>query len=138
MQTAPPPEALLQILAQLLAELHPEAASRLEITLDSRLDRDLGLDSLARMELLARLEKAFAVRLPEKVLTTAETPRDVLRHLVSAAPEEAAGVRQRPVDLGKPAQATAAVQSAATLVEVLEQHVRVHPDAGHILLLQGE
>jgi acyl carrier protein len=138
MQTAPPPEALLQILAQLLTELHPEAASRLEITLDSRLDRDLGLDSLARMELLARLEKTFAVRLPEKVLTTAETPRDVLRHLVSAAPEEAAGVRRRPADFGSPAQATAAVHTAATLVEVLEQHVLIHPDAGHILLLQAE
>ncbi len=137
MQTAPPPEALLQILAQLLAELHPEAASRLAISLDSRLDRDLGLDSLARMELLARLEKAFAVRLPEKVLTTAETPRDILRHLASAAPEEATGGPRRPAGFAAPGQATAAVHAAVTLVEVLEQQAGAHPDAGHILLLQG-
>jgi 1-acyl-sn-glycerol-3-phosphate acyltransferase len=136
MQSATPPEVLLEILSHLMAELHPEAASRLDITLDSRLDRDLGLDSLARMELLARLERAFAVRLPEKALTTAETPRDLLRHLASA-PTAATEPRRRPADFGSAGPATE-VHTAATLVEVLELHAGSHPAAGHILLLQGE
>ncbi|KGO33514.1 hypothetical protein JT06_13920, partial [Desulfobulbus sp. Tol-SR] len=113
MQSATPPEVLLEILSHLMAELHPEAASRLDITLDSRLDRDLGLDSLARMELLARLERAFAVRLPEKALTTAETPRDLLRHLASA-PTAATEPRRRPADFGSAGPATE-VHTAATL-----------------------
>ena len=71
---------LLHIIKQLAVELHPELQS-LAVELDSSLDRDLGLDSLARMELLARLEKQFAIRLSEKVLAEAETPRDLLRHL---------------------------------------------------------
>ena len=137
MPTAAPPEELLDILARLMAELHPEAAARLDITLDSRLDRDLGLDSLARMELLTRLEKSFAVRLPEKVLTTVETPRDLLRHLAAAPLDTTAGIGSLSTDFAA-AAASADVRSAATLVEVLETHAAAHPDAGHILLLQGD
>ena len=138
MHPTPPPAELLTIVSRLMAELHPEAASRLDITLDSRLDRDLGLDSLARMELLARLEQAFAVRLPEKVLAAAETPRDLLRHL-GAAPTATATVAAmgRPADFG-PAGPTAEVHAAETLVEVLEGHAAAHPEAVHLLVLQGE
>ncbi|KAB2890672.1 MAG: AMP-binding protein [Desulfobulbaceae bacterium] len=137
MPTATPPEQLLTILSRLMAELHPEAASRLDITLDSRLDRDLGLDSLARMELLTRLEQSFAVRLPEKVLTTVETPRDLLRHLAAVPAEAATGTGSQPTEFGA-AAGSAEVRSAATLLEVLDRHAAARPDAGHILLLQGE
>ena len=74
-------EKLLRIIADLLAELHPNLALERQITLDSEIDRDLGLDSLARIELLTRVEKAFDVRLPEKTFAAVETPRDVLRVL---------------------------------------------------------
>ena len=137
MQSTTPPAELLAILSHLMAELHPEAASHLDITLDSRLDRDLGLDSLARMELLARLEKAFAVRLPEKALTTAETPRDLLRHLAAAPTAVTSEVRQRPAEF-VPAGQAVEVHTAETLVEVLERHAAAHPEAVHLLVLQGE
>ena len=71
---------LLQVVQQLVNELHPDVLSE-GVELDSSLDRDLGLDSLARMELLSRLENQFAIRLPEQILATAETPRDLLRHI---------------------------------------------------------
>ena len=74
-------DKLLAIVSELVTELHPEAAAHREITLDSVIDRDLGLDSLARIELLARVEKRFGVRLPEKTFSSVETPRDVLRAL---------------------------------------------------------
>jgi acyl carrier protein len=138
MQTASSPELLLRILGQLLAELHPEGASRREISLDSRLDRDLGLDSLARMELLVRLEKEFEVRLTEKVLVSAETPRDVLRHLSSVSAGEMDEMPQGFTNFSAAGQGEVDVRSAATLVEVLERHVHVHPDNGHILVLHGE
>ena len=43
-------EALLELIQVLLRELRPEA--RTSVTLDSSMDRQLGLDSLAMVELL--------------------------------------------------------------------------------------
>jgi acyl carrier protein len=48
---------LLKLVDALVAELRPGAP--LKARLDSRLDKDLGLDSLARVEVLARIEAAF-------------------------------------------------------------------------------
>ncbi|NNJ94889.1 MAG: acyl carrier protein, partial [Halobacteria archaeon] len=77
-------EALLDLVRQLVVELHPRRQRTLRVALDSVLDRDLGFDSLSRMELLRRIEGAFAVGLPEQVLATADTPRDLLRAISSA------------------------------------------------------
>ncbi|MBW2466271.1 MAG: acyl carrier protein [Deltaproteobacteria bacterium] len=52
---------LLEIVKGLTAEIHPEYKESFKPALDSSLDRDLGLDSLARMELLGRIEKSFNV-----------------------------------------------------------------------------
>ncbi|MGE5800375.1 MAG: acyl carrier protein [Syntrophaceae bacterium] len=70
----------------LAEEIHSRTPMR--ITLDSSLDRDAGLDSLARMELLARLESQFGIALPERVFADAETPRDLLRSARSPVSEE--------------------------------------------------
>ena len=50
---------LLEVVRHLATELRPrQTGAKTEVvTLDSSLDRDLGLDSLARVELLARIEK---------------------------------------------------------------------------------
>src|SRR5204862_478417 len=54
------------------------------VQLDSSLERDLGLDSLGRAELLLRVEAELGTALPARVLGEAETPRDLLRALASA------------------------------------------------------
>jgi acyl carrier protein len=77
-------EAVLRIVREVLTELHPGRKDMGPVTLDSALEEDLGLDSLARVELLMRLERAFGVRPPEQLLSTAETPRDLLRALLAA------------------------------------------------------
>jgi acyl carrier protein len=88
-RSAPPEDAsatpvrLLAAVATLVRETRPGAAP--DITLDSSLDTDLGLDSLARVELVLRLEKAFAVALPEHALATSETPRDLLRFVLAGS-----------------------------------------------------
>lgn len=101
------------------------------ITLDSSLEGDLGLDSLARVELVARVESHFGVALPEAVFANAETPRDLLRALGTAdkvrpetGPRPVAGVG---VESAEPAPL-----SAATLVDVLAWHVEAHPDRSHV------
>jgi long-chain acyl-CoA synthetase len=62
---------------------------------DQLLELDLGLDSLKRLELLCRLEEAFSITLPESLLTSAQTARDlfsvVLEQLSAKRPEPLSG-----------------------------------------------
>ncbi|HAF55096.1 MAG TPA: hypothetical protein DCL01_07745 [Thauera sp.] len=74
---------LLRLIDEVVRELQPGTARR--ASLDSVLDRELGLDSLSRVELLARIERRFALRLPTEVLAGAETPRELLRAMTQAA-----------------------------------------------------
>lgn len=141
MQATGSAEKLLHIISELAAELHPQAAGLQEITLDSELDRDLGLDSLARMELLSRLEKVYNIHLPEKVLTDAQTPRDVLHHLGSdaaASPQDILFEEKQPRQAIKPPSGRGAVPFAdmASLLDVVEYQASRQPNSEHIVLLE--
>ncbi|MGH6662751.1 MAG: acyl carrier protein, partial [Rhodospirillales bacterium] len=74
---------LLAVVREVAAELHPHLADA-PVGLDSVLDKELGFDSLGRVELLVRIERAFAVTLPEQVFATVDTPRDLLRAVTAA------------------------------------------------------
>ncbi|MFY9941849.1 MAG: acyl carrier protein, partial [Desulfobacterales bacterium] len=74
-------DALLEIIRQLAAELSTQPESLPAVALDVSLERDLGLGSLARMELLARVERHFGRTFPAQAFTEADTPRDLLRAL---------------------------------------------------------
>lgn len=122
---------LLTIVEQLIAEVRP--GGRSAATLDSKLDRDLGLDSLARVELLVRIEQAFGLRLADDLLGSADTPRDLLAAVVAGSAAGASeGVDQQRwvapavVEEGSP-------DSAVTLVEVLQWHAQRHPQRPHVL-----
>ncbi|MGB5452478.1 MAG: AMP-binding protein [Sedimenticolaceae bacterium] len=131
------PAALLQTLGTLLQDLQPRRTSGITLGLDTRLERDLGLDSLARMELLARLERQFGVTLEERVFAEAETPRDLLRSLDSARgrrePTQAPVVRAITVGAARPVP-----DSATTLVEALRWHVESYPTRPHIQVLGAD
>ncbi|MBI2207593.1 MAG: AMP-binding protein [Candidatus Rokubacteria bacterium] len=110
-----------------------EVGSRSErggVALDDALDRDLGLGSLERVELLSRLEHAFGVALDDHVLAEAGTPRELASAVLAArpplpvAPEVAA-----PLAAGPPAPAT-----ARTLVDVLRWHAERDGDRVHVVL----
>lgn len=137
-QSADNAERLLELVRRLTRELHPHAVTLPEIGLDSLLDRDLGLDSLARVELLNRIEDTFAVRLPEQVLASAETPRELLRYLQQGRrrPLPAASPVPLPVEDGE--QGEIAPHAATTLVEVLAAHVASRPERLHLLLESGD
>ncbi|HEY4562662.1 MAG TPA: AMP-binding protein, partial [Thermoanaerobaculia bacterium] len=132
---APAPAAVLEIVQGLSRELQPQRRGH-AVSLDSSLERDLGLDSLGRVELLARLERSFGVRLPEGLLGTAETPRDLLQALAAAHPAAAPGEGFGTIEpLGG---GEAAPDRTRTLLEVLDWHARRHPDRRHILFYPGD
>jgi acyl carrier protein len=118
-------QRLLARVAEVVRESRAGAASR--IALDSSLDRDLGLDSLARVELILRVEREFGVTLPEQALASAETPRDLLRFVLArhGVPPQAVDHSvlslARGTEIGVP-------DKARTLVEAFEWHVARQPD----------
>ena len=132
---APDAEALLRLVEVTLRELHPGAADLPPVTLASRLVQDLGLDSLARMELLLRAERAFGVALPEDALAAAETVADLLQALGRGHPQGPAPARPPPAALAAPGTA-GAPETASTLLDVLAWHVREHPGRVQVTVLQ--
>ncbi len=130
-------DELISVIRELVRELHPQRAKIIDVAPSSRLERDLGIDSLGRTELILRMERTFRVRLPGTTVGEAETVGDLLRAL----------------DLDqthryRPAHAQAAVWSALpavpaaidarTLVETLEWHVARHPDRLHLTVLEDD
>jgi 1-acyl-sn-glycerol-3-phosphate acyltransferase len=126
------PETVLALTRRFLAELHPGATWIHPVTLDSVLERDLGLDSLSRVELAARIERAFGVTLPEQTLGGALTLRDLVKALQDAPGNpSAAAPATLPARWFEPVHAIPT--DATTLVEALDWHASAHPDRVHIV-----
>ena len=125
-------EELLGLLAALASELHPGRQRQRPPNLETSLERELGLDSLARLELALRLERQFGVRLSEDALMEAETPADLLAAINSAGPQRS----ERRLERAAAPEATSAPAplAAKTLVDTLEFHVERHGDRPHIHL----
>lgn len=123
-------DALLGVINGLIEESPDTAHNRENLNLDVHLERDLGLDSLARTELLSRLGKTFDVVMPDEALL-AETPRELMKLLLQTAglpqPKESAA------RVALPAGLSSVPSSACTLMEVLAWHLEHHPEKLHIL-----
>jgi acyl carrier protein len=128
---------LLEVIRSLVAEVRPAAAG--SVRLGSRLEADLGLDSLAVAELLVRVEERFACTLPEEVLVRVETPSDLLRELSEAQGRPTSvAVGTAPIDRGdRSAADRGAPDDVGTLVGLLEWHAEHHPDRTHLRVLGG-
>ncbi|MDZ7663569.1 AMP-binding protein [Thiohalophilus sp.] len=125
---------LLDIVRTLSRELHPDRDDS-EVQLDAALERELGFDSLTRAELLTRLEREFQIGLSEQLLASAETPRDLLRAVTSAAPQQAQKQeRSQPAAPANRTEAGAAPHRATTLLEVLDWHVQTRPERVQLYL----
>jgi 1-acyl-sn-glycerol-3-phosphate acyltransferase len=125
-------DALVEMLRQLAAELHPSRAA-IPSSLDARLEQDFGFDSLGRVELYLRIERQFGTSLPEAVMAEAETPRDLLRALLATSPAHPAiaGAFERVSALAAESETP---DEATTLPDVLTWHVQKHADRPHIVL----
>ncbi|WP_066450602.1 AMP-binding protein [Halomonas chromatireducens] len=139
-----PQQRLLAIIEEMARELQPDRTAPRSPSLQSRLDRDLGLDSLARSELLLRIEHAFDVKLPEEALM-AETPAALLDALQSARGKAAkADAAADPVvETAHEPAATPTTplepvegepESAETLNAAMDWHLERHPDRPHLFI----
>ncbi len=120
---------LLRIVAALASETSSRPIMTDELTLDTRLDRDLGLDSLAMTELMLRIEQGLGIALRDEALA-AVTPRELLQHARAHEPEGVA------VELPAPTATTRVPKAARTLIDVLMWHVEQDADRVHVLLYE--
>src|SRR5579862_2632991 len=74
---------LIAITTQLLIQ---SGEYKREIKLSSSLQQHLRIDSLGRAELFQRIEKAFGIRLPDRMLVEVETLNDIAVYLYAEAP----------------------------------------------------
>lgn len=134
---------LLDSLRTIVDELHPHIGATTRITLDSALDRDLGLDSLSRMELLSRLEKASGVTIPVEAMGSAETARELLPilRLDASAADRRPSTGEATIPLPSAADRFVGGRaddrrppSASTLLQALDFHVRNHGERVHVFL----
>ena len=127
---------LLELARELVLALHPHRRRALRVALNSTLDRDLGLDSLGRVELLLRVERAFNIRLGEQALAQADNLRDLLVMVRQGGAGPAQADRAvRPLVL-EAVQATPS--EAGTLTDVLDWHCDRHGDRPHIRLEEAD
>ncbi|MDV6345816.1 AMP-binding protein [Nitrosomonas sp. Is37] len=129
-------ERLLGIVRSLAHELRPHAPAPKHLGLDHSLERDFGLDSLARVELLSRIERKLGVKLGEKALIDAETPRDLLKQIAGTITAETL----TPAETAKltEIQVYHPPETASTLIEILDWRVARHPEQVHITLYDEE
>ena len=124
---SPPIDAnrLLAVVAEVAREARPRFEA--DVALDSSLERELGLDSLARVELVLRLEREFAASLPEQALASSETPRDLLRFLLASAGQAPKAADRTLASLVQ-AEGVRPPDAARTLTEALEYHAQRQPE----------
>jgi acyl carrier protein len=135
-------ERVLEIIRGLLEELGSQGALPI-LNATSQLDRDLGLGSLERVELLARLETAFGMRLPDRVASEANTPEDLVRAILSSPgtiveEEEAGSALRASVTVQKLHRAATdeGVFAAETLIDVLRYRAAHDAERRHLLITE--
>jgi fatty-acyl-CoA synthase len=135
-------ERVLEVIRGLLVELGSQGALPM-LNGGSQLDRELGLGSLERVELLARLETDFQVRLPDRVASEANTPEDLARAILAAP-----GTDVEEVEAGSALRASVTAQklhreaadagvfSAETLLDVLRHRAAHDAERAHLLITE--
>jgi len=73
---------LIDIIRSMVGEVHPKW-KHIHFTPHTLLDRELGLDSLARMELSNRIERVFSIHLDEKDAVCAYTPHELMQAILA-------------------------------------------------------
>ncbi|HUG53000.1 MAG TPA: AMP-binding protein [Vicinamibacteria bacterium] len=139
---APAAEVEVRVLevVRLLAEELGGARAARAVAPGASLERDVGLGSLERVELLLRLETTFRRTLDDRILH-ADTPRELARVILEGGSAEAPAAIERASAL-VPAAASApgakaplaAAAAAATVHDSLWRRAQSEPGRAHVLL----
>ncbi|HVA94592.1 MAG TPA: AMP-binding protein [Candidatus Dormibacteraeota bacterium] len=138
-------ERLLDVVRALVSELGRQSALA-SVRPAAHLDKELGLGSLERVELLLRLEKTFSTHLKEEVLAEAETVQDLISALAvsngspaSSAPR--AAVLERAPKISSSGLAEG-IPAAETFQDVLRLRGRATGQGGaaqtHLIFYEDE
>lgn len=119
---------VMDVVRALASELSGDRAAA-AVAPDASLERDVGLGSLDRVELLMRLESVFQREMSDAFLLL-DTPREIAR---AASHAPARTVPAAPAPLASPAPAVH-LADAATLVEALSQRAAAEPARIHVYL----
>ncbi|MBV9576159.1 MAG: AMP-binding protein [Gammaproteobacteria bacterium] len=125
---------LIAITSQLLAESGEQY--KREVRLDDSLQRHLGIDSLGRAELFQRIEKAFQVTLPDRLLAEADTLLDIMRALTHIEPGKEMPAQSVVTSHGE--QSRISPLKTKTLLEVLLLYGERSPKKPHIYFQNEE
>src|SRR5574340_1215673 len=133
-------ERMLEVVRGLLEQLGSHGAIA-ELSIRSNLDRDLGLGSLERVELLTRLEAAFEVHLPDTLAAEANTLEELMEAILRApgAPlnheAEAPELRGRaPLPEGR----ESIVEKAETLLDAIRYRGVHDASRAHLLITEED
>ncbi len=127
---------MLAVVAELVGELRGESAPAVDP--GDSLERDLGIGSLERVELLVRLERAFGVPLGEAVLADAETPSDLAAGVAAADATPAAAAPAGGHGRAPERAAAGSPADARSVVDALAWHVEHAADRTHIHLREND
>jgi acyl carrier protein len=136
-QTEQTTKDLLRVIAKLVQEVHSQHSEFEPVALDSAFEKDLGLDSLSRVELIARVEKQFDLALPERIFAEAETGRDLLRVILGAETPRTT-LSESDMQAVKMGKGIIAPVEAQTLIDILDWHVSQQPERPHIQIFQDD
>jgi 1-acyl-sn-glycerol-3-phosphate acyltransferase len=145
-------ERLLDVVRALVSELghQPALAS---VRAGAHLERELGLGSLERVELLLRIEQAFGTRLDDRVLAEADTVQDLISALsvatgaplvsasgglqVEPAPAARADVTARAPKISS-SEIAEGLPAAETFQDVLRHRGRADAAKTHLIFFEDE
>ncbi len=124
-------EKLFKVVTDLLRELYGDYALP-RISRKALIARDLGIDSLGKIELFHRLEDSFRCRLPISLLEETETLDEIV--VVLAGQTGAEITFDRSTLLTNPAQTGGAFVKTDTIIESILAYVEADPLRPHIYL----
>jgi len=132
MSTTQIEKQLLSIARDFLKELHADRAIQ-AISLDASLERELGIDSLGRVELFHRIENTLSLRLSEKALAEAESLQELIKYIEDAN-AHITTIQQSSTFSPTLETISLDLTSANSLTDVLKIYASIEPERPHIYL----
>lgn len=126
---------LLLLTRQFLLEQETERAVR-AVALDASLEKQLGIDSLGKVELLHRIEKTFGIQFPDSVMAEADTIKSIAEAVIIAKPAKKFFLQHASTPMLENVEID--LSTIETLQEVLIQYAIREPNRPHVYLQNEE